>query len=346
MRRGFTLVELLVVIGIIAVLISILLPSLNKAREAGNQVKCLANMRSISQAFISFTNDHKGLMPGRAGTGGTKYNPGGTIVNGGATNGPIENADWICWQRKIDPIDGVANGGATDGNISYSSVAPYLGVKAIDTTGDFARANITAEKLQELFRCPSDDLRMRPNMVTGGQGAYRYSYAANDWYMNPIQNTFAAGFAKEDRYGGTKFTGKITSVKTPAEKVMLVCTDELTLSDGIFKASPANWAAGMCNMVSSRHEKKVVSAASNANPAALNKDARGNVSFVDGHAEFFSRKDALRLLGARGLQVASVNEIAAGAKSKKSGGGTAAAGSGRPMAWRLAAIVWLAASGR
>jgi prepilin-type processing-associated H-X9-DG protein len=134
---------------------------------------------------------------------------------------------------------------------------------------------------------------MRPN-IDNSRGGFRYSYTANDWYMNPIQNTFAAGFAKDDRYGGTKFTGKITSIKTPSEKVLLVCTDELTLIDGIFKAAPASWAASKCNLVSSRHEKKVVSGANNINPAAINQNARGNVGFTDGHAEFFSRKDALR----------------------------------------------------
>lgn len=61
--RGFTLVELLVVIGIIAVLIGILLPVLSKAREAGNTIKCAANLRSVGQGMMLYVSENKGTYP-------------------------------------------------------------------------------------------------------------------------------------------------------------------------------------------------------------------------------------------------------------------------------------------
>ncbi len=76
--RGFTLVELLVVIGIIAVLIGVLLPALSKARQQSNSLWCLANLRSFGQAINMYTMANNGRLPIAYWDGWTDPNKTGT----------------------------------------------------------------------------------------------------------------------------------------------------------------------------------------------------------------------------------------------------------------------------
>jgi prepilin-type N-terminal cleavage/methylation domain-containing protein/prepilin-type processing-associated H-X9-DG protein len=64
--NGFSLVELLVVIGIISVLIAILLPALSRARESAKATQCLSNMRQLGTYLVAYANENKGWLPVQA----------------------------------------------------------------------------------------------------------------------------------------------------------------------------------------------------------------------------------------------------------------------------------------
>jgi len=115
-RRAFTLVELLVVIGIIAILISLLLPALSQAREQAKRTQCGAGLHNIGLAMNVYANDNKRWLPVHPGNGNNwfwdvTFDTREAIIRAGATrenfycpSGDLQNDDAL-WAFP-DPTNG------------------------------------------------------------------------------------------------------------------------------------------------------------------------------------------------------------------------------------------------
>ena len=84
-RVAFSLVELVVVIGIIALLIGILIPTISKARDASRRVNCMSNLRQLTIAWTEFATHHDGNLVGSNNSAPTDW------VIGGNTRSEIQN---------------------------------------------------------------------------------------------------------------------------------------------------------------------------------------------------------------------------------------------------------------
>lgn len=178
-RGGFTLVELLVVIGIIALLISILLPALNRARQQARMVACKANLRSIGQALHIYATLYNDSLP--YGYWDGTYNPatGGPGDNGG--NGTAAywwpSAAMLGMSSKVGlSFNDAYNAG--DAKMSFARV--FLCPDAPDSGGSTVMVN-TVQSPQE----QTVDYACHPRLMPNGSGQQANKDPATNQYLAP-----------------------------------------------------------------------------------------------------------------------------------------------------------------
>ena len=283
-KNGFTLVELLVVIGIIALLISILLPALTKARKSANTVRCAANLHMIGLAVIGYTQDNKGrLMPGTVPPINASLYPNGfywatelvlqkyitapyvTLAANGQFNAPAANSVFKC-PEGIDTSDlnttdstSAAQGNYPTDAKNNSAYCPFLEPNS-------AGINVGIASWYQLNA-----------RITGFASNYTSGGVFNPPFVYFPSGSDSLGEAESASIVDINYSRRLSMIRQPAVTVM------------IGEASDPNWVTQTPTAAYPGHYAKRMSAR-HGTRSTDGTNAYTNFAFFDGHVALFPTK--------------------------------------------------------
>lgn len=171
-KRGFTLIELLVVIAIIAILIGLLLPAVQKVREAAARMSCQNNLKQLGLACHNFEGTNGRLPPGLnipiSSASGAVFPTNALVTSGKIGQPPMGNkfGSWLAWILPYVEQDNIQRGYNFD-------VREY---------GNANGPNSIAAQKVKIFMCPTDNLS--PDVIEYATGGTTYYFGINSYFAN------------------------------------------------------------------------------------------------------------------------------------------------------------------